>query len=113
MLKTIDACLQASTNLLRPVCVGHDGEFEPMGLVDYRENLIHGHLILIDQLDYIDSGFGEHPHFCARIFSALHAPAEVLSTRIRLVLNKWAGNIKRGARKIAFFDSITHGEACL
>ena len=90
VFETIDTRLQSATNLFRTMRVSDDRKFSFVRFVDDRLHFLHRHLILIDQLDHVDSRFGQRAHLGTRIFDALHAPTHIISSWIRLVLNEWA-----------------------
>jgi len=77
--QAINAPLQPAADFFGTMRVGHYRELVFVSFIYDRFDFSHRHLILIDQLDQIDSGFGEHPHFGARHRRRFHAPANILS----------------------------------
>ncbi len=90
--------------------MSHYGQLAFVSFVNNRQHLIHRHLILIDQLDDVDSGFSERAHFGAGVFRTFDAPAKVISARIRLVLNKRSGDVKCWTSYLAFANTIADCE---
>src|SRR4030095_16240121 len=80
---------------------------------DDSKNFLHRHLVLIDQLDAIDARFGELAHLSASVLRSVGAPSKVFGSRIRFVLNKGSGNIKRGSHNLPRVYSISNRDAFL
>ena len=59
-----------------------------MRFVDDGRDLLHRHLVLIDQLDDVDAGVRQLADLRARVVGAVDAPAERFGARIRLVLDE-------------------------
>ena len=91
----------------------HDRKFVRVRFIHNRLHFFHRHLILIDQLDDVDSGVGELFDLGLAVGWAFDAPAEKLGAGIGLVLNEWAGDIKRRAWNFATIDPITDVNALL
>ena len=66
VLEAIHADGQSAPNLFRPVRMRDDWKFARVRFVDDRLHFFHRHLVLIDQLDDVDSGVGEFFTFACR-----------------------------------------------
>src|SRR4030095_1706330 len=77
------------------------------------KDFLHRHLVLIDQLDAVDARFGELAHLRASVLRSVGAPSKVFGSRIRFVLNKGPGNIKRRSRDLPRVYSISNRDAFL
>ena len=108
MLETIHARSQAATDFLGTMGMCYDGKFVRMRFVHHRFHFFHRHLILIDELDDVDSGVGELFDLGFAVGRTLDAPTEKLGARIRFVLNEWTCDVERRAWNFAMIDSITH-----
>ena len=90
VLEVIHTGGKAPADLLRPVRVRHHRQMVLVRLVHYGAHLVHGHLVLIDQLDDVDAGRGEALHLGAGIRFAIHTPAEPLRSGVGRVLDERA-----------------------
>src|SRR5207248_6029967 len=113
VLETIHARSQAATDFLGTMGMCYDGKFVRMRFVHHRFHFFHRHLILIDELDDVDSGVGELFDLSLAIGWALDAPTKKLGAGIWFVLNEWTGDVERRAGNFAAIDSITHINAFL
>ena len=91
--------------------VRHHRQFVGVRFVDHRSRFFQGHLVLVDQLDDVHSRVGELFDLGLCIGRAFDSPAIKFFSRIRLVLEKWTGDIQGRARNFAAIDSIAHAQA--
>jgi hypothetical protein len=110
VLEAVDAGRHAAPDLLGPVGVGDHGEPLLVGLVHHRPDLVHRHLVLIDELDDVDLGLGEPPHLGAGVVGAVNPPAVGLGAGIGLVLEEGAGDVESGARDLPLAHGVAHGQ---
>src|SRR6185503_23310 len=76
-------------------------------------NFLHRHLVLVDELDYINATISECAYFGSCIFCSLHSPTEIFGSGIWLVLDKGAGNIHCWPGNLALLNTVAHGGAGL
>ncbi len=81
--------------------------------VDDGLHFVHRHLVLVDELDNVDSRVSELLHFSFAVGCAFDAPAEVIGAGIRLVLNEWTGDVKGRSGNFAAIDPVTQTNALL
>ena len=113
MFETIDANSQSATNFIRPMRVRDDRKFVRVRFINDRFCFFQRHLILVDHLDDVDAGIRDFFDLGARIGRAFHTPAIKFFARIRFVLKKWTGDVKRWSRNFAAIDAIAHVDAVL
>jgi hypothetical protein len=113
MFEAIDTGEEPATNFFRSMRMRHDRELSLVGFIHDRCNFFHRHLILIDQFDYIDSGFGKRAHFRTCVRRAFHAPTNIFRAGIRLVLNEWSRDVQRRTGYFTFLNPLTDCDACL
>ena len=58
--------------------MGDDGSLRLCASSTTARHFFHRHLVLIDQLDHVDAGFGELRTFARRVVGAFHSPANIL-----------------------------------
>jgi hypothetical protein len=110
MLEVVDAGEQTSPDLFRTVRVRDDGKTVPVRFVDDGANLVDRHLVLVDQLDDVDTSLREPAHLGARVVGTVHPPTEQLRPRIRCMLNERPGDVQRRAWNSPGVDPVAHGE---
>ena len=76
MLEAIHSGEQTTSDLLRPVGVSGHCQTMAVGLVDHGIPLLLGHLVLIDQLDDIDTSLGEASDLGPGVFRTVDAPSK-------------------------------------
>jgi len=113
VLESIHAGNEAAADLVRPMRMGDDRLVMPMRLVDHRVDLLHRHLVLVDQLDDVDAGVGDLLHLGAPVVWSRDAPAVGLCVRVGLVLDEGTGDEERGAGNSSAVDAVAHVDARL
>jgi hypothetical protein len=56
--------------------MSYDWKFAFVRFVNHGADFVHRHLVLVNQLDAVDSGFGQAADFRSRVVNSIHAPAE-------------------------------------
>ena len=113
MLKAIYAGFQAAQDFDWPMGVSDDSQLRLVGFVDDGVHFVHRHLILVDQLDGVNSRLGELADLGARVFHTVHTPAEQLRARVWRVLKERAGHVQRRTGEFAFADAVANVNAGL
>src|SRR4051812_1082980 len=86
--------------------MSHHREFMGVSFIHDRLDLVHRHLVLVDQLDDIDAGVGYLFHFGLGVGCAFDSPPERFRAGIRLMLNEWSGHIQGWPWNFTAVDSI-------
>ena len=76
VFKIIHPGRETAADFLGAMGVRDDREFVRVRFVNDRFHLFHRHLVLVDQLDDVDSGVGELFHLGASVRGTFHAPAK-------------------------------------
>ncbi len=113
VLEAIHAGQEPAADLLGPVRVRDDRLAARVRFVHDGAHFVHRHLVLVDQLDDVDSGVGDLLHLGASIVRSFDAPAVRLGVRIGLVLDEGTRDVERGARDLAGVDPIADGDTGL
>ena len=113
MLKAINSGREAASDFFGAMRVRHHRKFVCVRFVHHRLHFLHRHLILIDQLDDVDSSAGKLFHLRFAISRTFHPPPKEFRSRIRFVLNERTSDVQRRAGNLAAVNPVANINAFL
>ena len=113
VFEAVHAGRQPAANLFRAMGMRNDRQAALVRLPHHRGQFVERHLIVVDELDDVDARVGEPADLGAGVVAARHAPAKLLRTRIRRLLDERTGHVDGRSGQLARVDAIANGDAGL